>query len=93
MPVARKWNVDDDLKIKTMRINGATWQEIADEMGLKRDTVLNRGRAKLNVKAPQAVIIQIQPSKTKHTPRGALPAGAMETWGAISKLPWSCVPR
>ena len=92
MPSAREWKQSDDLKIKTMRSNGATWNEIAAELGMKREAVIDRGRGKLNVKAPATTVTQIQP-KTKHPSRGALPAGSRETWDLLTTFPWSGVPR
>lgn len=74
------WTPDMDRRLMSLREAGRTWNETALDMGLGRNTVLERGRKigarKLGAVRPVAV--------TEDADRRARPPGHPETWGLIN---------
>ena len=84
MPQRRTWELSADEIIKDFRHEGRTWADIGRELGLSRNTVIERGRrirAVLVVHAPEKV------AKEKAN-RPPYPAGHPVTWGLLCDLPY-----
>jgi hypothetical protein len=79
MPARRiVWTPDQDAAIIRMRAASASWDTIAEAVGVARWTVIERGRA-LGAAAPT-----VEPTfETAGRSADPLPAGHPETWGAI----------
>ena len=67
-----------DMKIKRMRAESASWDSIAVAVGVTRWTVIERGR-RLGARLPPP---DFQPSP-EDPERPALPPGHPDTWGII----------
>jgi hypothetical protein len=75
-----EWTPTLDAQLCLLRCQGATWDGIAQYMGLGRNTVLERGR-KIGARALRPA----QPRPVlEHRDRPARPAGHPETWGLIT---------
>ncbi len=74
-----QWTAAQDLTIRRMRIEGATWDAIAAVLGVSRYTVIERGR---RIGAPRP------PPEFRPAPedpnRDPLPAGHPRSWSAIT---------
>jgi hypothetical protein len=80
VPKKIEWTEVQDLKIKRMRAESASWDCIAAAVGLTRWTVIERGR-RLGARLPPADFEPAAPDPE----RPALPPGHIETWGIIIK--------
>ena len=80
MPKKIEWTEPQDLKIKRMRAESASWDQIAVAVGVTRWTVIERGR-RLGARLPPS---EVEP-RMEDPDRSALPPGHPETWGAITK--------
>ena len=80
MPKKIDWTAAQDLKIKRMRAESASWDNIAVAVGVTRWTVIERGR-RLGARLPPP---DLEP-RTGDPDRPALPPGHPETWGIINK--------
>jgi hypothetical protein len=79
MPARRiTWTTDQDAAIIRMRAGSATWDVIAEAVGVARWTVIERGRA-LGAAAPTVEPAFETTGRSPHP----LPAGHPVTWGAI----------
>lgn len=79
MPQKRLWTSAQDARIRRLRAEGATWETIADDLGLSRWTVIERGRRiRARLPPPDFVAVLDDPG------RGPLPAGHARTWGAMN---------
>lgn len=77
------WTDAKDHKIKRMRSEGATWDAIAEAVGVARYTAATRGE-KIGAQLPPPDFTPpIDPD------REPLPAGHPETWGAM--IAGSCI--
>jgi hypothetical protein len=91
MPQALVWTQKQDDRIRRRRSEGATWMQIGVEMGMSRNTIIERGR-RLGAKAGQ--VSREPPPKREEEPvsedpnRLPLRAGHPLTWGVISDDPW-----
>jgi hypothetical protein len=80
MPKRIQWTEVQDIKIKRMRMERASWDSIAIAVGVTRWTVIERGR-RLGARLPP-------PNSEPHledSERPPLPPGHPETWGIINK--------
>jgi vancomycin permeability regulator SanA len=82
MPIARTWTPDQDATIKRMCAAGATWAEIGLEMGLSRNTIIERGRRIGAVPNLTQRVVEREPKFVGH--RHPLPPGSAATWGLIA---------
>jgi hypothetical protein len=80
MPKKIEWTAAQDLKIKRMRAESASWDHIAVAVGVTRWTVIERGR-RLGARLPPP---DAEP-RMEDPDRAALPPGHAETWGVINK--------
>ena len=80
MPKKIVWTEAQDLKIKRMRAENASWDCIATAVGVTRWTVIERGR-RLGARLPPADFIP--PAEDPDRP--ALPSGHPATWDPIIK--------
>jgi hypothetical protein len=86
MPEARRWTAAADSTICGLRAAGATWAEIGRQLGLSRNTVIERGRRLCAMAPPRAAPIVRQAEDDPS--RGALPAGHPLTWGLLTAEPY-----
>src|ERR1700742_4968326 len=80
VPKKIKWTEVQDLKIKRMRAEDASWDSIALAVGVTRWTVIERGR-RLGARLPPP---DFEP-RSEDPDRAPLPPGHFETWGIINK--------
>jgi hypothetical protein len=80
VPRKIEWSAAQDTKIKRMRAEGASWDNIAVAVGVTRWTVIERGR-RLGARLPP---VDLEP-RPEDPDRPALPPGHPETWGVINK--------
>lgn len=88
MPKRIDWTEVQDMKIKRMRAERASWDAIAVAVGVTRWTVIERGR-RLGARLPPP---DFEPPP-EDPDRPSLPAGHEATWEASSKGPrWRASP-
>ena len=80
MPKKLEWSEAQDLTIKRMRAECASWDVIATAIGVTRWTVIERGR-RIGARLPPPDF-DPPPEDPERPP---LPPGHPETWGAIIK--------
>lgn len=80
MPRRIQWTEVQDMKIKRMRAERASWDVIAVAVGVTRWTVIERGR-RLGARLPPPDFEPL-PEDPERPP---LPPGHQETWGIITK--------
>ena len=78
VPKRIEWTEVQDTRIKRMRAESASWDNIAIAVGVTRWTVIERGR-RLGARLPPADFVA--PSEDPDRP--ALPPGHVATWGII----------
>lgn len=79
MPQKRLWTSAQDARIRRLRAEGATWDIIAEDLGLTRWIVIERGRRiRARLPPPEFVPLLDDPG------RDPLPAGHARTWGAMN---------
>lgn len=90
MPQARVWTPVADRVIVDMRQRGATWATIGKELGLSRNTVIERGR-RLNAALPlrPASVMKSRDEDGLDDPnRPPLRPGHPLTWGLLTDAPF-----
>ena len=80
MPRKTVWTEGQDTQIRRLRTEGATWDVIALALGLPRWTVIARARA-IGAERPPANAVAV----LDESGREPLPAGHVESWGAINR--------
>jgi len=80
VPKRIEWTEVQDTKIKRMRAESASWDTIAEAVGVTRWTVIERGR-RLGARLPPP---DFQPP-LEDPERPALASGHNETWGIITR--------
>ena len=80
MPRKTVWTDGQDTQIRRLRTEGAAWDMIALALGLARWTVIERART-IGAERPPAHAATI----LDESDRQPLPAGHLETWGAINR--------
>jgi hypothetical protein len=80
MPKKIVWTEVQDTKIKRMRAESASWDNIAIAVGVTRWTAIERGR-RLGARLPPP---DFEPPQ-EDPERPALPPGHPETWGSITR--------
>ena len=80
MPRKLVWTDAQDMQIRRYRAEGASWDTIAAILGVTRWTAIERAR-RLGVRSPLPGTIPSEPDPD----RPAMPAGAPNTWGAITR--------
>jgi len=73
------WTATLDGEVRALRMAGLTWDSVAREMRLGRNTVLERGR-RLGAARPRR---RLKPPIEEDADRPAKPAGHPDTWGLI----------
>jgi hypothetical protein len=79
MPLKLQWTDAQDTRIRRMRAEAATWDDIATALDLSRTTVIERGR-RLGARPPPPEFVA--PPEDPH--RAPLPAGHPRTWGVMN---------
>jgi hypothetical protein len=74
------WTDGQDTQIRRLRTEGATWDVIAEVLGLARCTIVDRARA-LGVEQPPANAA----TALDESDRAPLGCGHIESWGAINR--------
>jgi hypothetical protein len=80
MPRKMVWTDGQDTQIRRLRTEGASWDVIALALGLARWTVIERARAIGAERLPANAAAMADESG-----REPLPAGHVESWGAINR--------
>jgi hypothetical protein len=80
MPRKTVWTEGQDMQIRRLRTEGASWDVIAAVLGLTRWTVIERART-LGVERPPANAR----TEMDESQREPLPAGHATTWGSINR--------
>jgi hypothetical protein len=80
MPRKTVWTEGQDTQIRRLRTEGASWDVIALALGLARWTVIERARA-IGAERPPVNAVTEQ----DQSGREPLPAGHVESWGAINR--------
>ena len=78
MPPQKHWTEANDLKLRRLRAEGATWDAIAEALDMSRWTVIERGR-RLGARRPPPDHVA-KPDLA----RAPLPAGHPQTWGLLT---------
>jgi hypothetical protein len=79
MPQKLHWTSAQDARIRRLRSEGATWDDVGVELGLNRSTVIERGR-RIGARAPPPEFVAVPDEPN----RGPLPAGHSRTWGVMT---------
>jgi hypothetical protein len=79
MPAKFHWTEAQDLQIKRLRAEGATWESIAIVLGVTRWAVIERGR---RIGAPRPLRELTEPREDPA--RDPLPPGHPRSWGALT---------
>ncbi|MDE1895938.1 MAG: AsnC family protein [Rhodospirillales bacterium] len=90
MPQARVWTKMADQLIVDMRHGGATWAAIGKELGLSRNTIIERGR-RLKAALPlrPAPVMKSRDEDGLDDPnRPPLRPGHPLTWGLLTDAPF-----
>jgi hypothetical protein len=78
-PRKRLWASAQDVCIRRLRAEGATWETIAEDLGLTRWIVIARDRRRRDrLPPPTFVAVRDDPGCAP------LPAGHVRTWGAMN---------
>lgn len=79
MPEKLIWSLPQDIQLRRMRTEGASWDEIASELRVSRWSVIQRGlKFGLRRHIPTA-----PPPLMRDLGREPLPAGHPASWGAL----------
>ena len=79
MPTKFHWTEAQDLQIRRLRAEGATWDAISAVLGLTRWTVIERGR-RIGARRPPREL----PEQREDPARDPLPPGDPRSWGALT---------
>ena len=77
------WNAEMDGRLRSLRRDGATWDRLAVEMGLSRDTVLERAR-KLGARAKDTMAMAKAEPPGEPRDRPARAPGHPATWQMLT---------
>ncbi len=80
MPKRIEWTAAQDMQIKRMRAEGATWDAIAASLGVTRWTAIERGR-RIGARQPPIDFVPPPESLT----REPLSAGDPRSWDALTR--------
>ncbi len=80
MPLPLVWTEAADCRLKRLRAEGATWNQIAADMGLNRGSLIARGM-RIGARAP--ALDREAESGWSDPLRLPLPAGHPVAWGAL----------
>jgi hypothetical protein len=80
MPKPLIWSLPQDLQLRRMRTEGASWDEIAAELRVSRWSVIERG---LKIRLRKHVA-SASPPAMRDPGREPLPAGHHASWGALT---------
>jgi hypothetical protein len=78
MPAKLLWTDDRDTSLHRLRAGGASWDRIAEALGISRWSAIERGRV-LGAEAPPKPIAALPDPG-----REALPAGHPTSWGLLT---------
>ena len=79
MPTRFHWTEAQDIQIKRLRAEGATWESIAAALGLTRWSVIERGR-RIGARRPPRESAQLR----EDAARDPLPPGHPRSWGVLT---------
>ena len=79
MPTKLAWTLAQDTRLRRLRGQGATWDDIAAVLGLTRWTVIERGR-RIGAQLPPPEFVP----EPEDPDREAMPAGDPRSWGSIT---------
>src|SRR6185312_1264241 len=80
VPNRLTWTDAQDMQIRRLRAEGASWDVIAAALGVTRWTVIERGR-RVGARRPPPDFVP----PPEDPDRGPLPPGDRRTWGAITQ--------
>ncbi len=80
MPKKIDWTAAQDMQIKRMRAEGASWDTIARVLGVTRWTAIERGR-RIGARRPPPDFVP-EPESPSRDP---LPAGDPRSWSALTR--------
>lgn len=83
MPEALTWSQPQDLQLRRMRAEGASWDQIATELRLSRWSVIERGRKFGVSKGMNEQVASANEPLLPNPGREPLPAGHHVSWGAL----------
>ncbi len=84
MPRKLLWTAPQDARIRRLRLEGATWDQIAAALGLSREAVISRGRRHGAQCPPRRVVERNEAEFLRDPTRDPLPPGYPESWNAIT---------
>lgn len=84
MPAPFTWTPALETRLRQMRLEGATWQEIADILGVGRESVREHGRRIGAVRLPRQVAVDPDPPASSGS-RPPLAAGHPVSWGLLTE--------
>lgn len=79
MPTSFHWTDAQDMQIKRLRAEGATWESIATVLSLTRWAVIERGR-RIGARQPP----RERPPMREDPARDPLPAGHPRSWDTLT---------
>jgi hypothetical protein len=74
------WTFGLDARLRALRLEGLTWDQVALEMEMGRNTVLERGR-RIGARGPRRVHTRVFLEPKDRPPR---PAGHPATWALVT---------
>ncbi|HQT76265.1 MAG: hypothetical protein B7Z80_02455 [Rhodospirillales bacterium 20-64-7] len=80
MPRRIAWTEGQDTQIRRLRTEGASWDTIAQQLGLARWTIIERARLLGVERAPANAATALDDAT-----RPPLPAGHPDTWDALNR--------
>lgn len=84
MVAKRTWTAEQDDAIRALRMEGKSWQQVADVLGMGRNTVLERGRRINAVLGEIEKPALVASSSNPEANRAPLEPGNSITWGMIA---------
>ena len=84
MPRKLLWTAPRDAQIRRLRLEGATWDQIAAALAISRDAVIARGRRIGAQLPPRQVIERSEADFLLDPTREPLPPGHPASWDAIT---------
>ena len=82
MPEPLNWSQSQDLQLRRMRAEGASWDDVAAELRVSRWTAIERGR-KLGACRRDPTPDDREPYRAPDLGREPLPPGHKASWGAL----------
>lgn len=85
MPQKRQWTAPQDARLRRLRAEGATWDQIAADLELGRSAVIERGHRIAAHRPTPAQTAEHQDPALHDPQRPPMHPGHPVTWGAITE--------